>query len=484
MNQGIEKSVVVMVVAQVAVVLSGYILNAGLGRLWGPEKYGFFVLVVSILVWLELSVTSGLPIAIKKYIAEREERLGELLSQGIKLHVFASIVLLSIVFFMAPLLADILGDKRVTFYLRLASIDIPFMGFLVLYWDALGGLRAFTRKALVITCYGLFKTIIVLALVFAGLSLAGAFIGNILASIAALFIAIYLMPSLRKVAKLRSGAGKIIKLATPITLYGFAYNLLIIIDLILVKTLLEDQKYTGYYAAALTIAKIPYVIFIAFTLILLPFLSHSISRGDRKLSKLHIEKSIRFLLILLLPLVLIISETSSELLSLVYSETYIQAASVLSILIFGFGLFSFFLTLNTILIANNESGKVFIVTLMLIPVSIFLNLKLIPLYGVEGAAASTTISMIIGSMISASIVYRRFGVLIEVKSFIRISASAIIVYLLANIIPLTGLFIFIKYALLFSLYFVILYFMKGIKEEEVAEIMTVFDFKYAKNMNL
>lgn len=477
MKQGIEKGVAALIGSQLVMVISGYILNAGLGRLWGPEQYGFFVVIISILVWLELAVTSGIPAAIKKNIAEREDRITQLLYKGIKAQVLLSIIIVLIVFFIAPLLADFLGDKRVTKYLRLASIDIPFMGFLVLYWDALGGLRAFTRKALVIAGYGLFKTTIIIALVFAGFSLKGAFIGNILASIAALLIAIYLLPLQVNAAKLKSEGIKIYKFAVPVTLYGFSYNLLIILDLILVKTLLEDQKYTGYYASALTIAKIPYVIFFAFTLTLLPLLSRSISKGDKKLSESHINKTMRYLLILLLPLVLIINETSSELLSLVYSTAYIQAASTLSILIFGFGIFSIFLTLNIILIANDESNKVLFITLIIIPVSLFLNLKLIPLYGIEGAAMATTISMMIGLMISIAIVYSRFGVFIDIKSFARISVSALVTYLLALTIPASGIFVLLKYVFLFSIYFVILYLIGGVEEKEKEQIMNFFKSK-------
>lgn len=470
MNQGIEKSVLIMVIAQAGFVISGYILHAGLGRLWGPEKYGFFVIVLSILIWVELVTTSGIPTTIGKFIAEEEDKVKGLLSQGMKIQMILSITIVAIVFFSAPLISSLLGDEKLTFYLRLASIDVPFMSILALHWKTLGGLRAFTRKAITIIVYCTFKVLIIFTLVFLGLSLTGAFIGNCLASIVAFCVTLRFLSSLKKKPILRSETQRIIKFAIPLTIYYFSYNFLIILDLFLVKSIFKDQVSTGYYASAQSVAKIPYFIFFAFTLTLLPLLANSISKGERELSSSYINKSLRFLLILLVPLVLIINETSEELITIIYSKQYLQAAPTLSILVFGFGFLSFFLTLNTILIANNESKKVLLVTLMLIPFDVFLNFKLISIYGIEGAAIATTVTIMIGCIITSILVYKKFSTFLEMKSCLRIFTSAIFVFFISKTIPLSGVFVIIKLLILFSLYFLILYIIREIKEDEVDRI--------------
>jgi O-antigen/teichoic acid export membrane protein len=474
MNQGIEKGILVLTIAQCVMVLSGYILHAGLGRLWGPEKYGSFVLVMSILVWIELSNTSGIPTAVTKFISEKENGIKGLLSQGMKLQLILSIGIVAITFFTAPLIASLLGDENLSFYLRLASIDVPFMGFLVLHLGALAGLRAFTREALTIVFYWLFKILVIFTLVLSALSLKGAFIGNTLASIAAFLVVLKFLPPLREVPKLKSENQKIIRFAIPLTLYQLSYNILIILDLLLVKSLISAADQTGYYASAHAIAKTPYFIFYAITLALLPLLSNAIAKGDNDLTVVYIKKSLRYLLMLLVPLILLITKTSEDLISFVYSSAYLPAAPALSILIFGFAFLSLFLISNAILIANNESKEVLAITVILLPVSCFLNFQLIPVYGIQGAAIATTTTLAMGSIITSTLVYKRFRTLVDIRSCLKIFTSAISVFFISKAIPLSGIFIVPKYLILFILYFFLLYIMKEIKKNEVENIRLYF----------
>ncbi len=484
MNQGIEKGTFALILAQILFVLSGYVLHAGLGRIWGPERYGLFVVIISVLVWVELATTSGLPTGVGKRISENEGKTEELLSLGLRIQLVLSLSLIAIVFLSAPLFSFFLKDPKLTFYLRLASVDVPFMGLLVLYWNVLGGLRAFGRRAIGIIVYCVFKTTIILVLVIFEFSIAGALIGNIVASIVAFLAASqFLLPPKKdysttevseKGSELRPEGHRVVTFAIPYTIYYFSYNLLIILDLLLVKSLLKDSTVTGYYASAHSVAKIPYFVFYAFSATLLPLLSNSISHRDRELTLSYIKRSLRFLLMLLVPCILLVSETSGGLISLIYSRAYAQAAPVLSILVFGFGFLSVFLTLNTMLIANNQTKRVLLITLSLIPLSLFLNFKLIPIHGIQGAAIATTVTTAVGAVVTSMFVYESFRTLTEIKSSVRILISGMIVFFVSKSIRLEGTLIIWKYAIAVPLYFALLYLLREITSDEIDRIRFYF----------
>ena len=198
------------------------------------------------------------------------------------------------------------------------------------------------------------------------------------------------------------------------------------------------------------------------------------------------QKQIRYLLLLLIPGALLVSATSKNLISLAYTVRYIYAASSLSILIFGLTFLSVFVILTTIITASGKPKVSMIIALMLVPIDIALNLTLIPIYELKGAALATTITAFIGLVIAASYVFKRFGTLMSPISFIRISGASLIIYFAAISYSVSGILLVANYIFLFLVYLGLLWISREINKEDIevvkdmipVQILNKFGFAY------
>lgn len=472
METQIVKGTVYLMAGQFIFLLSGYGIHMGLARLLGPQGYGLFGVIISILVWVEVSVGSGIPSAVKKFIPEDDNLAYTISFKALRIQLLYGGFIFLTLFMIAPLVAVLFHDKSLTIYIRLASIDIPFFALYSTYLSTLNGLRAFGKQAIATIIYSISKLSAIFLLVFLGLSLTGALIGNVVASIVGLIIA----KSLSTIPKnyRTFSSYKIIKFGIPILLFALAYNLLLSIDLWCIKVLLKDNLETGFYTAASTLARIPYFVFLALTFTLLPSISKSISNYNREITNQYISEYFRILLILLLPIAFIIAATSEILVSLVYSPVYSPAASALTILIFGLVFFSLIMTSISIILANNEPWVSASIAALLIPVDFVLNLKFIPLYGIRGAAIGTTITALIGLTITSIFVVMRFGTLMRLRSFINIVFASLIIYFLAWAYSASGILLIFNYIVLFIIYLGILFALKEIGKTDLERLKSIF----------
>jgi len=172
----------------------------------------------------------------------------------------------------------------------------------------------------------------------------------------------------------------------------------------------------------------------------------------------------------------LISATSTELLTLVYSSRYVSAASSLSILAFGLGFLSIFFVLSNVIMG---SGKPWIVLMMILPLVAFdigLNVFLVPRFGLLGAAWATTVTGFFGMGVSSLYVIRRFGALVALKSLGRICLASLIIYFIALQIPLSPLWLPLLYIALFGLYMGILWLTMELKRDDLATFKRLVPF--------
>ena len=88
---------------------------------------------------------------------------------------------------------------------------------------------------------------------------------------------------------------------------------------------------------------------------------------------------------------------------------YEAGAPVLSLLVFGIVFFSLLFINATIISGSGRPAHSFLIGLGTWIVDVALNCALIPRYGMMGAALSTTLAMLLGLVVSAIYVRRRFG---------------------------------------------------------------------------
>jgi O-antigen/teichoic acid export membrane protein len=406
--------------------LSGYVANVWLGRHFGPITYGQYGVIISLLSLINIMQTTGLPQALAKYSAEqpklREEVLHTAINLQLKLTLLASIIFITI----APLLASILNDPSLTPYFRLSAIVFPIYGLFSIFVGYYNGLHEFKKQASINGIYALSKlfTIVILSLLF---KLYGAVISFIISPLIALIF------SYHKPLKSKKSfpGGVLIKFSFPIIIFSFLTTLFLTIDLLFVKALLPNNKSAaGYYIAAQNIALIVYFCMSAAGAVLLPTIASKISLHEDV--NILINKSVRFIFIILLPIVSIMIATSSQLIKIIYSHVYLPANSSLQILLLAYMFMAVFVLLANIL---NGGGKPYLTVLSAIPglvLTCLLCIILIPVYGLNGAGLSTLAGSLTSTIIVCIIVIKNFKVRLPFASIFKIAIISALLYTISS----------------------------------------------------
>lgn len=188
------------------------------------------------------------------------------------------------------------------------------------------------------------------------------------------------------------------KLVANGILYGFALFLMTnqkTIPILIMASKLPKSD-IGIYSAASVFASLLYTINNALAPII--FLQSSKSKNQQENSA-KIQKLMRVLFVILSFLSIVLYFALDFIIPLFYGNRFIESIPITRILLIGVIFYNVFLILNMDLAGR---GKPWIAIYALIPVTLinfFSNYYFIDLYGLSGAAFSTSISMVIGAFI-------------------------------------------------------------------------------------
>ena len=417
------------------VLVLGYVYHFILTRQLSVPDYAIYLLVMSILQWFEIFLVNGLPYAVQRYAAARPDQSGAILRFALKVQTVIALCLFGITFLCAPRISRLFGDHLLTTFIRLAVIDILFIGFFHLLVAFENSRQAFHRQALLLVCYGAAKLLVGVLLVMQTRSVVGALWANPLSAVigAAIgFIMLRSQPGMRFDRRI-----SMIRFTLPSILYFLVLQLLLNMDLWFVKYFLGLDG-VGYYGVASLLAKIPFYLFIGVSAALLPVLSSGISSGNHQDVLVTISQAFRFLWLFLAPVAVLISLGSRDLITVLFKPEFSPGAPVLSILVWGVTLLSFINLFTTILNADHRPALSFILIFFTVVLAVILNLTLIPRFQAIGAAVAMVVSLGFGALASFCLVFRKFRIQLPIRSFFRISISALVLWPVSRLIPVQG----------------------------------------------
>ncbi len=179
----------------------------------------------------------------------------------------------------------------------------------------------------------------------------------------------------------------------PFGLTNFFYTIYFTIDIVMLSYLAGDYA-TGIYKSAYNIINVFTTFFVVYQTVIFPVMSKFFKHSPQ-LIKTSYELSIKYLLLIIIPLSIWVFFYAKPLLNLIYSNQYELATLPVKILIWTVA----FLFINgAASILLNSIDKERIVTKIYIIAAFFnicLNFILIPLYSYDGAAIATVLSEIL-----------------------------------------------------------------------------------------
>ncbi len=462
MSCKLKKSFIYLALSNFFFMLAGYIIHIVLGRSLGPSDYGIFAVVVSLFSTANLILTAGLPGAVSKYIAEDETKAKTILIQSMKIQVTITVIITTLYYMSASALASLLNDPALIPLIQLSTIVIPVYALSSIYTAYYNGQSRFKLQALLQTILSIVKASSILYLAYR-YSLHGAIAGYAAAPLAILILA-FIIDKKQKIT-LAFNYKKLIRFAIPVTIFTVSYSLFTTIDLFLIKALLQDNALAGIYNANLTIGRIPYYLLGAIAAILLPQISKSTSTNNLKRTKQLIHSSLRYIMLILVPVTFMISASSQDLITLLYTDKYLAASAPLSIFVFAVAFQVIFFIMASILNGAGKERTSMAIAMSGLAVSAAINYILIPRYGLIGAASASTIASLMIMVASAYFVYKNFKRLMDPKSAMKIILSSSMIYLFLKSVSLS---IFISYPIAVIIYILLLFAAKEITREEIA----------------
>lgn len=454
-----------------------YILFA---RLLGPSDYGLISLGLALLGVLATFSLIGLTKGVPRYIAfhKKKEITRGLIKTSLKYS-------LSISIFIAIML--ILLSEQISIYFNTGFVEVlpyfaltlPFFVLTLLGISIFRGLKKFKYKVyigellrstiLVSTflllyslCFGLYSAILAVVLSF---------------SIPAIVSFILIHKEINLFGKTEYITKELLKFSLPLLLLSFFYLIIRWSDVIILG-IFRTSDYVGIYNTALPTAMAMTVIVSAVAYVFLPIASELFAKKRMKELNSLYRTTTRWLFITSFPLFLIFFLFPSHIISFIFGAEYIAASLPLSILSIGVVTSISTGLIGSILVIMGKPKIIMWAGSFAALVNIVLNVTLIPIYGMIGAAISTTIAISIANLIKMYLVRKKVKLPYSLQYLKHIFAAivpAFLIYLISKaffeVIPLYIKIIGLAaYILLYALLTIIL---KGITKEDVIILKSI-----------
>ena len=459
--------------SEVVFILSNYFIHIFIARYLGVEAYGVFGVLMSLYLINRAFLNTGVPKAVSKFIAESSNTSG-VVKASLRLQLILALLFASGYILLAPVLAKLLGDATLLPYIIILGVIVVPLALQSLYLGGfLNGLRLFREQAFMKALFPLCRVLFTVVLIVLGLGLYGALFALFLASFVGIIGVRRLLE--RKI----HGEGEfsyhqLVKFALPLSIAALGFALIRNVNVLFLKGLLQDNVAAGLYTAALTLSNLPYMVFTALPLALFPSISRAIANQNEKLAHKYIQQSVRYALLLLLPVSAMMAASSADLVRLFYSADYSGAASALSILLWSGAALSLFTVMTSVVSASGRPGVEMWMAYLFLGLMSVLNIILIPRYGIVGAAWSSLLTALIGFVLAMSIVVRRFGPVVKLRSVLNIGFASAWAFLLMYLQHFSGVLLLLSYALLFLVYISVLFIVGELRAEDWQVVQKIF----------
>ena len=451
-----------LLIAQAIVLLLGWITHPIIGRILGPGSYGMYGVVLSIQTILGLFLALGVPVAISRFVAQDTTHARSILRQALRIQIIFAFVLSITTFLLSSVIAGLLGDQNLTNLIRFVALVLLLQSGYPIFVQYLSGMHRFNRQALLTSTYAVIKLIGALSLIFV-FGVYGAFAGFAIGGFSAAIIGWFWTKKIGGTKPQPLPVKAFLSFAGTYVLILVSLQILISLDLFMVKAIMKDNITAGYYSAAVTLSRISFMLLQSLTFVLLPSVSALTKPGASKEKAVHfISSSLRYLIMIIVPGAALASTTSQTLIRLFYSAQYDPASSALSILMIGLACIAFFQLLANIVAGAGKAHVALLGTIALVAISLFSGLALIPAFGIIGAAWQTTISGSIGLIGLSLYTFKVFNIPIPYKSILNVVLASVVIILPTYIWKVHPFILPFQYIVLFSFYIAILFLLKEI----------------------
>lgn len=462
-----------------------YFFRAAVARFLDPSAYGQFSLGLSVLIILNSVSFIAMGVAAKKYIPEYLSRndIGSVkgvIYSSISITLPLSLLATAVMFFSAGFLSHEVFNtedpEQLKHIIQVLAFVIPLSNLMDLFAAVT---VAYKKIRYEVISEMLFRNVVQL-LVTVGLLLLGF---NIIAAAYGWLIAVFLStvlialiiefklgPIVRDEVKPKMMQRKLFKFSAPLVLGTVIGSILGNVDTVMLGYFLTDSQ-VGIYNVAFPIAGLIMLPYKSISRLALPSVSEMKEKDEKEIPAI-VKTMTRWSIAVSFPAFALVALFSEQTIRLLFGSQYVAGATALVILAFGKFMNSFTGPLGSIINTYEENQIIFKNSFAKFVINVGLNLALIPVLGIVGAAIATAGTTTFMNLLVAAEVYHikkihpfsLDGFKPIMSSFTGISVVYLLMHLVFEQVPVWAL---VPGGLVFGIiYFVVLIGMKGIKPED------------------
>lgn len=390
--------------------LFNFLITIYITNLYGSSSYGLFALSLTILQLMVMFFSFGIPSAFISFSgAFKSEELNKgLLLKSYKIIFILTVLPVLLLAFNSENIALFFNKPELTSFLKVVFLSLIFLVFHEINSNYFLSVKKFFWFGLI---YFVFPNLFFLIfLVFSktyNLSDYFILLSYTTAIIITVVISIFVIFKKRQYSKVTIRSKEILKKALPMMASGFFLILLNWTDVLMLGKF-ETDRNIGIYNAAFKVGYLTLFFVMAMGSIILADISEHFN--NKSFKKLHhtIKKATQITALLTVPLALVLIVFNEKILSL-FGPEFVEGKMALIFITSG-ALFNA-LTGNVDQLLNMTDNQITVRNIMFIGflINVILNLILIPIYGINGAAFSSLIVNIIVNTIFVIIIKKKFG---------------------------------------------------------------------------
>lgn len=395
-----------LLISQIIASVCGFIWTILMARYLGVSNYGVLGFAVSVSGILGIIDDLGISAHIVRHVATDNESAPKYLGNIIPFKV----LLAAINLIVTPTILFLLKlDEYTIFITLLFTLEIIFKS----YTNSLFGVfQAFEKgnyQGIGNILMNVSTFLFILISIYADLGLIGISISYILANLLSFIYTYYVLN--RHIVKPKyeldwEFCKKITLLSLPFAVTGILYTIYYSIDLVMLTKLVGSYA-NGIYNATYKLISVLTLFYSVYTAVIFPVMS-KFFKNDKKLLIISYEKSIKYLMLVIIPIATGTVFYSLDIIQLIYGHQYDQAASVLSILIWTVCLLFISGASNNLLNASHKETTVTKIYAAAAVFNVALNFIMIPYFSYNGAAITTVLSEVL-IVVLQTYVIRKLG---------------------------------------------------------------------------
>ena len=460
--------------------MRGLILIPILTKTLGADGYGIWSQIGATISLLAPFCTLGLSYAIIRFLCTQKDKqiIGKGLSSIFAITAVIAFIVSSLIFIISePLAAAVFGGVDAAFYIKISSFLILLAAIdqlLISYFTAFQQMKRYS-SFLILQTAG--EVILIAYLVLSGFGLSGAIISLLVVRFITTALGFSWVTS---DVKFRTPDFSIVKSYLPYTLpllpTAICYWLINLGDRYVIGYFMGVDA-VGIYSASYGLGGLLVLFYAPLSSTLFPAMVHCYESDKIQELKTHLKYSLKFFLMFAIPSFFGLSVLSKSLLVTLATSEFVEGAVVVSIVALATVLFCCGSINTHVLNLFKETKKVGLIHIGSASINLVMNIILVPLMGIVGAAIATLVTYAVHLFVISVISFKKVSYDVDFKFIMKsLISSVIMAFVVWKLNPIGAVSILISIGVGAVVYFGILIILKGFAKEEYGFLRSVIKF--------